>query len=165
MVLPKFCVVISLSDILSAVPALSPYAFSVVVNTSTDVAISVKPPTASAFAVATNSTDFDVSTPAEIAPYVASAISSAAIPVSELNCIMASDISVILPLYDTDASPAIVSTCAIAVSKLIAASVVLLITPVAATLTGNKEAPIFLQAVPTALALFPIVAELSLKVF
>ena len=66
-VLPKFCVVISLSEILSAVPAFSPYAFIVVVSTSTDVFMSVKPPTASAFAVATNSTDFDTSTPADIA--------------------------------------------------------------------------------------------------
>ena len=52
---------------LSAVPALSPYAFSVVVSTSTDVVMSVKPPVASALAVATNSTDFDTSTPADIA--------------------------------------------------------------------------------------------------
>ena len=83
---------------LCAVPAFSPYAFIVVVSTSTDVAISVNPPTASALAVATNSTDLAVSTPADIALYVASATSSAAIPESVLNFKIACDISNILPL-------------------------------------------------------------------
>ena len=125
----------------------------------------VKPPVASAFAVATNSTDFDTSTPADIALYVAAATSSAAIPVSVLNFMIADDISVMFPLYDTDASPAIVFTCAIAVSKLIAALAVLLITPCAATDTGASAPPTLLQASPTADTLLPIVALLSLNVF
>ena len=150
---------------LCAVPAFSPYAFIVVVSTSTEVFMDVNPPVASAFAVATNSTDFDTSTPADIALYVAAATSSAAIPVSVLNFMIADDISVMFPLYDTDASPAIVLTCAIAVSKLIAASAVLFITPCAETDTGRSAPPTCLQAVPTADALELIVAEPSLKVF
>ena len=51
------------------------------------------------------------------------------------------------------------------VSKLIAASAVLFITPCAATDTGRIAPPTCLQAVPTAEALALIVAEPSLKVF
>ena len=80
------------------------------------------------------------------------------------NCLIASPISTILPLYETALSPAIVLTFAIAVSKLIDASVTPLITPMQAVDTGAKEPPIVFIAPPTAETLFPMVALLSVIV-
>ena len=109
---PLFCVWISISDTLPTSSASSPYAFKIVVSTSSVCALSAKPAFASFVEYATKFTASAVSCPAEIALYTSSASAVAAMPVLFDNAMISFDIVSI----GTFVPSAIVPTFASAVS-------------------------------------------------
>ena len=136
-VLPRFCVVMSISLICSVSLASRPYAFKDVVSMSVAAAVSVKPAFASLLALATKVTASAVFTPPDMALYTDSAISFADCPVSSDSLSMAELISSI----DITLESAIVDTLAIASSKLDALAITAVPTAAAVALTGLSFSP------------------------
>ena len=144
-VLPKFCVCMSLLAISSAVPAELPYAFMTVVRTSTDVAASVNPAFASFVDSVTKATASPVDCPADIAEYTLSAISDAATPVS----LDRSRIALCKSSIGTCDVSAMVLTFAIDVSKSEASLAVAVPIPIIGVVT------VFVRVFPTDVIFFP----------